>query len=130
MAMIKVTFPGGTLVTSNFGNFEVVTDQPIEDGGTDSAPGSYMLFLSSIATCAGFYVQSFCHQRELSTEGMSMTLDIDRNRKTRRLEKVKMAIQLPAGFQNKYKNAIIRAAGMCSVKKAIADPPEFEVIIE
>lgn len=130
MAMIDVTFPGGTKVTANFGKFEVPTDQPIEDGGTDTAPEPYMLFLSSIVTCAGFYVQRFCQQRKLPTEGMSMTLEIERNPEMRRLEKVKMAIQLPEGFPEKYKKAVIRAAGMCSVKKAIADPPEFEVITE
>jgi len=130
MAMIDVTFPGGSLVTANFGKFEVPTDQPIEDGGNDSAPEPYMLFLSSIVTCAGFYVIRFCQQRKLSTEGMTMTLDIERNQEMRRLEKVKIAIQLPEGFPEKYKKAVIRAAGMCSVKKAIANPPEFEVITE
>ncbi|RLB69545.1 MAG: osmotically inducible protein OsmC [Deltaproteobacteria bacterium] len=130
MPMIKVTFPGGSMVTSNFGKFEVPTDQPVEDGGTDTAPEPYMLFLSSIVTCAGFYVQRFCQQRGLSTDGMTMTLDIERNAEMRRLEKVKMAIQLPEGFPDKYHKAVIRAAGMCSVKKAIADPPEFEVITE
>ncbi len=130
MSMIKVSFPGRTKVTANFENFEVATDQPINEGGMGSAPEPYMLFLSSIVTCAGFYAQSFCRQREISTEGMTMTLDIERNQETRRLEKVKMAIQLPPEFPTKYQKAIIRAAGMCSVKKAIADPPEFEVITE
>ena len=130
MSMIKATFPGGTMVTAHFGDFEVPTDQPVEDGGTNSAPEPYMLFLSSIVTCAGFYVQRFCQQRELSTEGMTMTLDIERNPEIRRLEKVKIAIQLPDGFPEKYQKAVVRAAGMCSVKKAIADPPEFEVITE
>jgi len=130
MPAVKVTFPGGALVNAHFGEFEVPTDQPVEDGGTNTAPEPYMLFLSSIATCAGFYVQRFCQQRELLTEGMTMTLAIERNQEMRRLEKVKMAIQLPQGFPEKYKKAVIRAAGMCSVKKAIADPPEFEVITE
>lgn len=130
MAMIKATFPGGAMVTAHFGKFEVATDQPVEDGGEDSAPEPYMLFLSSIITCAGFYVQRFCQQRELSTSGMTMTLDIERNSETRRLEKVKMAIQLPEGFPEKYHKAVTRAAGMCSVKKAIVNPPEFEVITE
>ena len=127
MDTIKVTFPGGALVTANFDNFTVATDQPEDNGGANSAPEPYMLFLSSIVTCAGFYVQKFCEQRELDTTELTMTLDIERNDETRRLEKIKMAIQLPAEFPAKYKNAIIRAAGMCSVKKAIADPPEFEI---
>lgn len=130
MAMIDVTFPGGTKVNAHFGKFEVLTDQPIEDGGTDTAPEPYMLFLSSIVTCAGFYVLRFCQQRELPTEGLTMGLDIERNAETRKLEKVKLSIQLPEGFPEKYKKAVIRAAGMCSVKKALASAPEFEIVTE
>jgi len=130
MAMIDVTFPGGTKVTANFGKFEVLTDQPIEDGGTDTAPEPYMLFLSSIVTCAGFYVLRFCQQRELPTAGLTMGLDIERNAETRKLEKVKLSIHLPEGFPEKYQRAVIRAAGMCSVKKALTSAPEFEIVTE
>lgn len=130
MAMVDVTFPGGTKVNAHFGKFEVLTDQPIEDGGTDTAPEPYMLFLSSIVTCAGFYVLRFCQQRELPTEGLTMGLDIERNAETRKLEKINMSIQLPEGFPEKYKKAVIRAAGMCSVKKALASAPEFEIETE
>ena len=130
MSTIKVTFPGGTLVTAHAGKFEIATDQPTEDGGADSAPEPYILFLSATVTCAGFYVLRFCQQREIPTEGLTMSLDIERNLETRRLEKIKMAIQLPEGFPAKYKKAVVRAAEMCSVKKAIMDPPEFEIMTE
>ncbi|PLY02191.1 MAG: osmotically inducible protein OsmC [Desulfuromonas sp.] len=127
MSLVTVSFPGGAAVHAHSNGFEIRTDQPEENGGQNSAPEPYILFLSSIVTCAGFYVQRFCQQRELPTEGMTMTLSIDRHEESRRLEKIKMAIQLPEGFPPKYHKAVVRAAGMCSVKKAISDPPEFEV---
>lgn len=130
MSLLNVTFPGGMKVNARIEGFDIATDQPLEDGGDNSAPAPYYLFLASIATCAGYYVRAFCQQRGLPTEGLGMTLDIDRNAQTRRLEKVRLAVQLPPEFPEKYKSAIIRAAGMCSVKKAISDPPEFEVITE
>jgi ribosomal protein S12 methylthiotransferase accessory factor len=130
MSAVTVTFPGGAAVDAHADGFLIKTDQPEENGGANSAPEPYMLFLASIVTCAGFYVQRFCQQRELPTEGMTMTLDIERNEETRRLEKINIAIQLPEGFPDKYRKAVIRAAGMCSVKKAISDPPEIEIITE
>ena len=130
MSLLKVTFPGGMKINAQIAGFEIATDQSLEDGGTNSAPAPYYLFLASIATCAGYYAKAFCEQRGLPSEGLGMTLDIDRNAETRRLEKVRMAIQLPPEFPEKYKKAILRAAGMCSVKKAITDPPEFEMITE
>jgi len=38
-----------------------------------------------------------------------------------------MKIDLPAGFPEKYRNAIVKTAGLCTVKKVLMDPPEFVI---
>ncbi|MDT8419002.1 MAG: OsmC family protein [Desulfuromonadales bacterium] len=126
MAM-KISFPGGVQVAAEFGKFNILSDQPERNGGTDAAPSPYELFLASLGTCAGFFALRFCQQRELPTEGLGLSLDLERNPETRRLDKIVMEIQLPEGFPDKYKNAIIRATEECAVKKVVLDPPIFEV---
>jgi ribosomal protein S12 methylthiotransferase accessory factor len=59
---------------------------------------------------------------------MGLTLTAQRNPENKRLEKVTITIQLPAGFPEKYRAAIIKATDQCAVKKAIFDPPEFAVL--
>ena len=129
MAM-QISFPGGVAVTAQVGAFEVRTDQPVGAGGAGSAPSPYDIFLASIGTCAGFFALRFCQQRELATEGLQLSLDYRRDPETKRLDKISIRIQLPAGFPEKYRAAIIKATDQCAVKKAILDPPEFEVIAE
>ena len=124
---MKINFPGGVKVAAELDGFEVLSDQPERNGGDSSAPSPYDLFLASLGTCAGFFALRFCQQRELSTEGLGLTLDLERNTETKRLDKIIMDIQLPDGFPDKYKKAIIRATEECAVKKVILDPPEFEV---
>ncbi len=51
-----VDFPGGVRVDAHFGPFVVHTDQTRQDGGDDSAPSPFDLFLAATATCAGYYV--------------------------------------------------------------------------
>jgi ribosomal protein S12 methylthiotransferase accessory factor len=126
MAM-KISFPGGVQVAAEFGKFNILSDQPERNGGTDAAPSPYELFLASLGTCAGFFALRFCQQRELPTEGLGLSLDLERNPETRRLDKIVMEIQLPEGFPDKYKKAIIRATEECAVKKVVLDPPIFEV---
>jgi ribosomal protein S12 methylthiotransferase accessory factor len=41
---------------------------------------------------------------------------------------IKLNIQLPADFPDKYKSAVINAAELCAVKKTINNPPKFEII--
>jgi ribosomal protein S12 methylthiotransferase accessory factor len=124
---LTVTFPGGKRVDAQFLHHTIRTDQSPESGGEGSAPEPYLLFLSSIATCAGIYVLSFCRSRGLPTEGLSLKQTVDFHPATGRLQKVGLDILVPRGFPEKYRNALVRAADMCAVKKALQDPPEFEV---
>lgn len=129
MARVEVSFPGGVQVAARIGSFDILTDQPLEDGGDGSAPSPYDLFLSSVATCAGFYALRFCQQRQLSTVGLAIALDIERHPDTRRLETIRMKLTLPHGFPEKYQGAILRSIDQCSVKKALSNPPVIELSV-
>jgi len=122
---IQISFPGGVKVAAQVDAFEIVTDQPVADGGEGSAPAPYDFFLASIGTCAGYYVLRFCQERQLPTAGMSMSLDIERDPETRKLLKVLLDIKLADDFPAKYRKAVVKAAELCSVKKALASNPEF-----
>lgn len=126
---MKLEFPGGLRVTAHYDGFEIATDQSADDGGDGSAPQPFDLFLASLATCAGFYVLRFCQKRDLSTDGLEVLQSWRRDEKTRRVEQVRVEVTLPDGFPDKYRDAVLRAAGQCSVKKALADPPEIEVAL-
>ena len=41
---------------------------------------------------------------------------------------ISLDIQLPAGFPEKYREAVVNAAELCLVKKTISNQPEFKVI--
>jgi ribosomal protein S12 methylthiotransferase accessory factor len=126
---MKITFPGGEKVNAEINNRIIPTDQPVEGGGDGSAPSPYDYFLASLGTCAGIYVLNFCQQRQIATEGLEITqnMEFTTTEGRTKLTKVTMEIALPPGFPEKYRNAIVKAAGLCSVKKALMDPPEFEI---
>lgn len=123
--MFEVTFPGGVGVDATFKGFRVHTDQPAPLGG-GTAPSPFDLFLASLATCAGFYALRFCQERHIATDGLAVSLNPIRN-ESRHLAQVKIELRLPAGFPDKYREAIVRAVDQCAVKKAMAHPPEFAV---
>ncbi len=127
---MEISFPGGKKVNSTYKGFTVETDQAKDEGGQGSAPEPYDLFLSSIGTCAGIYVASFCRQREIDTSKLKLTLEFDRNEKTHLIEEIRIQIHLPPGFPEKYTKAIIRTAELCTVKRNILTPPRFAVTAE
>ncbi len=124
---MKLTFPGGYVVNASYKGFDIPTDQPVEDGGQNSAPTPFDYFLTSLGTCAAFYALRFCQQRGLPTEGLEFSMDTVDHPETHRTEKITMTIKVPEEFPEKYRRAIVRATNQCSVKRAILDPPEIVV---
>jgi putative redox protein len=125
-APITVSFPGGQRVDAAVAGYVVRTDQPAAHGGGGSAPDPFSLFLASLATCAGFYVQAFCSTRSLSTQGMTLTQEVVYD-ESKRLTEIIISIQLPPGFPERYVDAIQAAALSCKVKKALLAPPKVTV---
>jgi len=124
---MEITFPGGARVDAGFNGLTIKTDQPVQGGGTGSAPTPFATFLASIGTCAGIYVLGFCRQRGLPTEGLKLVQRMEVDRSTGMVSKIALDIQLPPGFPDKYKAAVIKSAEQCAVKKHLEHPPVFEV---
>lgn len=124
---IKVTFPGGFRVDAEYKGFAVKTDQPVDDGGEGTALSPFDLFLTSIATCAGYYVLAFCREREIPTEGATVMMKTEKNPESKMIGKIVIEIQLPPEFPDKYKNAVIKSVDRCTVKAHLMKPPAFEI---
>src|SRR5690606_25012852 len=118
---MEIVFPGGLQVDAIMGDMLVETNQ------AGSAPAPFGLCLASIGTCAGTYVPDFCEQRALPTENIRIIQRMHASPLTRMVERIELDIQLPAGFPEKYRDAVIRAADQCAVKKHLASPPQFDV---
>jgi ribosomal protein S12 methylthiotransferase accessory factor len=126
---MKITFPGGKRVNAEWNGRVIATDQPVEAGGEGTAPTPFDCFLASLGTCAGIYALGFCQQRGIATEGLELTQRVEfaAEEGRKRLARVTIEITLPPGFPEKYRTAIVKAAELCAVKKAIMDPPEFAI---
>lgn len=120
-----IDFPGGAKVDAHFNGYTVHTDQPPMGGGEGSAPAPFSVFLASIGTCAGIYVLGFCRQRGLPTEGIRIVQRMYTNPATRLVGQIDLEIQLPAGFPERYKEALVNTANLCAVKKHLENPPTF-----
>jgi putative redox protein len=127
MSTMIVTFPGGKRVDAQYKGFTIRTDQPTRGGGEGSAPEPFDLFLASIATCAGIYVKGYCDARGIAVDGLGLEMQVERDADGRRVARLVLEIQLPEGFPESQRDAVVRTAELCAVKKHILHPPEFAV---
>jgi putative redox protein len=121
---LLIDFPGGSRVDAHFGSLTVKTDQPSMSGEA-SAPTPFATFLASIGTCAGIFVLGFCQQRGLPSEGIRIIQKVNMNPASHMVDKIDLEIQVPPSFPEKYKEALIRSAELCAVKRALENPPQF-----
>ncbi|MDP4266690.1 MAG: OsmC family protein [Bacteroidota bacterium] len=124
---MEVTFDGNKIIVAHINGHDIITDQPVQAGGSNTAPTPFELFLASIGTCAGIYIKSFCDQRNIDTEKIKIIQKSEYDRETGLPTNIKIDIQLPEDFPDKYINAVVSAADLCKVKKTISSPPVFEV---
>ena len=127
MATMTVSFPGGKRVDAEYDGFTIRTDQSPKGGGEGSAPQPFDLFLASIATCAGIYVKGYCDTRGIPAENLGLEMHVEHDREQHRIGKLVLEIKLPEGFPEKHREAVIRAADLCAVKKHLLNPPAVEI---
>jgi ribosomal protein S12 methylthiotransferase accessory factor len=125
---LEITFAGGKRIDARVGRFVIHTDQPAELGGEGSAVAPFELFLASLGTCAGLYVLGFCRSRGLSTEGLSLKMQVENDEDRHLPRRIRIELALPPSFPEKYRTSVLRAAEACKVKKTIAAQPAIEVV--
>lgn len=123
---VDVRFPGGKSVDATIDRRVIHTDQSLAHGGGGSGPEPFDLFLASLATCAGLYVLVFCRARGIPTS--DLMLDQEQLFEDGKLQRIIVRVLLPAGFPEKYVDAVRAAASGCKVRKALFSPPEVEVV--
>jgi ribosomal protein S12 methylthiotransferase accessory factor len=120
MAM-QITFGDGDRVDALYKGKTISTDQE------GQLPEPFELFLASIGTCAGYYVANFCHKRDIPTDDIRLELRRVLFPQSKMIERIEIDIQLPEGFPERYREAVIRSAKQCTVKKHLEQPPSIEV---
>jgi len=126
---MKISFPGDKKVDAEYKGFTIKTDQSKLSGGEGTYPEPFSLFVASIGTCTGFYVLSFCQKRKIPTEDIELILNINKNKETHMIDKIDIEIQVPENFPENYKNAVIKSAELCAVKKHLEKPPIIDIYV-
>ena len=125
---MEISFPGGVAVEAILDGTTIRTDQPERQGGGGTAPSPFDLFLASIGTCAGYYALRFCQERQIPSEGLSVSMSWERSPETKLISRVRIEMTLPPDFPEKYRSAILRAADQCAVKKHLVAAPAIDLV--
>ena len=119
MSGFNVTFPGNKKVDVEFNNFTIKTDQTKKNGGDETAPEPFAIFIASLGACAGIYAKSFCDVRKLSTDHMHLFVEVVFKKGQKLMEQVNITLHVDEKFPEKYINPIIKSMTSCAVKNQL-----------
>jgi len=124
---MEIYFNGNKQVFADFNGFTVKTDQAIRAGGEGAYPEPFALFLASLGTCAGIYVKSFCDQRNIPADQIRLTMDSRFDPVRKIIGEADIKIFVPADFPEKYDQAVIQSAALCTVKRHLREDIKFNI---
>jgi ribosomal protein S12 methylthiotransferase accessory factor len=127
---VEVIFAGGKRIDVRIGDFLVRTDQSRMAGGEASAPEPFDLFLASIAACAGIFALNFCIARDIGTDGLGLRMECEKDERKKLYSNILLHLRPPPGFPERYRSGIVKAMELCTVKRHIADSPEFSIVFD
>jgi putative redox protein len=126
----------GTVSVTHLGDdrFEVAvrqhrlhTDQPIGDGGSDTAPTPVELFVSSLAACVAFYARRYLSRHDLSTEGLGVEADFSMAGNPTRVDVISIRLGVPAGVPREKLRALAAVVRHCTVHNTLETPPTVNI---
>lgn len=128
---IHVGHEGGDRYRIRIRGHEVLVDQPVDDGGEDTAPTPTELWVAGLAGCVAFYGGRFLRRHDLAGEGFAVdcgfSFAADR---PARVGTIEIVVRLPEGFPEERRKAFESVVEHCTVHNSMHAPPEVKIALE
>lgn len=129
--IVDVNFIKGALITAEIDGYTVITDQPVENGGSDLACNPFQLFMASVATCAGYFALMNLTTKRLPTEGLNVRLEcVMSETQAKRVDEFRIVVTPPEGLNEKQKTDLVNTVNKCIVKQHLQNPPEVTTVLD
>lgn len=107
----------------------VISDQPVEKGGSDKGMTPPELFLGSLGACAAFYAAQYLNARSLPSEGLSVRVEANLAKQPSRLDAFRIEIDVPV-LDERHREGVLRAAKACLLHNTLAGVPPVAIEVK
>jgi putative redox protein len=107
----------------------IAVDQPVDDGGDDTAPTPTELFVAGLASCVGFYARRYLARHGLPVRGLSVRGDYAIEPGPVRVADIRIELVLPDGVPAERRAGVLAVASHCTVHNTLKNPPPVTVVL-
>lgn len=98
----------------------VVLDEPIDAGGTDTAPSPTRLLTASLAACTAMTIRLYADRKDWDVDGLEVDVDFSGAPRAGDTTRFDVAVTLPDGLSAEQRERIMVIAGKCPVHRILA----------
>jgi uncharacterized OsmC-like protein len=125
---IRVRHEGGDRYRIEVGGHEVVVDQPVSAGGTDTGPTPTDLFVGTLAACTAHYAGRFLARHGVDAAGLEVGATFGVGDRPARVTDVDLRLVVP-GLPEPMEDRLRAVVEHCTVKNSVAVAPTIELRI-
>ncbi|AYV33005.1 MULTISPECIES: OsmC family protein [Streptomyces] len=128
---LDVTHVEGDVYAIDVRGHQLRVDQPLDAGGTDTAPTPTELCAASLATCVAFYAGRYLLRHGLPRTGLSVRTEFAMAADPpARVAAVHVVVTPPPELPEERRAGLLAVASHCTVHNTLRQPPETTVELE
>ena len=126
---MRVEHRGGDQFDISVRGHIITVDQPVKDGGDDTAPTPTELFVASLASCVAFYARRYLARHNLPTEGLAVEATFDMGSRPARVAGITLRVILPDGVPAERRDPLLAVATHCTVHNSLESTPDVSITL-
>jgi putative redox protein len=126
---VKVSHLGQVRFNIQSRSHSILCDQPIDNGGGDTAMTPPELMLASLGSCAAYYAVQYLKSRNLADSGVEVSVTAEKLKGPSRLGNFKIQVNYPVALNEQHTEGLARSVKHCLIHSTLLTPPNIDIVL-
>ena len=124
---VKVSHLGQVRFNIQSRSHSILCDQPVDNGGQDTAMTPPELMLASLGSCAAFYAVQYLKARNLADSGVEVSVTAEKLKSPARLGNFTIHVEYPVELDQDHTEGLMRSVKHCLIHNTLLVTPEINI---
>jgi putative redox protein len=124
---VQITQVEGTRFVIEARKHCIVSDQPVDNNGTDRGMTPPELMLASLGSCAAFYAAQYLKARNLADKGVEVSVTAEKLKQPARLGDFRIDVTCPVPLTDEQQQGLTNSVHCCLIHNTLLSPPEITI---
>ena len=124
---VRVSHLGQVRFNIQSRSHSILCDQPVDNGGQDTAMTPPELMLASLGSCAAFYAVQYLKARNLADSGVEVSVTAEKLKSPARLGNFTIHVEYPVVLDQDHTEGLMRSVKHCLIHNTLLVTPEINI---